>query len=779
MPKLKKVLLITTATIAIIVAVVILFISPIAKYILEKYDERWTGRQIKIDWAYVNPFTGYVYLHNLRIYEQKSDSVFISANYLSGTFSMHKMLSKTYEISECTLSHPKGMVIQNNRTLNFSDVIEKFTPPKGAPKKHRKAVHFSILKIKIIEGEFHYNEVTTPINYFIKNVNIESDGKAWNSDTMGIHFAMLPGTGSGDVKGNMVINFARNDYRLAVVTHKLNLSIIEQYMKDFSNYGSFSANVDANLKWRGNFKDEEDITASGAIAVNDFHFGKTPKDDYASFEKAMIKIDELSPKNHKYLFDSISVRHPYAKYEKYDSLDNIQRMFGKAGANVSAVDGEQAKFNLIIEIARYVKVLVKNFFKSNYRINRLGVYNADVIFNDFSTCEQFSAELDPLTVVADSIDKSKAKVLVSLKSGIKPYGSVRATLTVNPQDSSDFDLQYNFQKIPITIFNPYTITYTSFPLDRGSIELNGTWHVRNGVIQSDNHLIVIDPRVTKRIRKKDTKWIPLPLIMALVRERGNVIDYQIPITGNLKNPKFHLRDVVLDIVKNIFIKPATTPYAIQVKNVETEIEKSLSLKWPMKSSALQSNQEKFIERMADFLENTPAAEIEVTPQEYALKEREYILLFEAKKKYFMALNRKGAPSFSEDDSAIVESMSVKDPSFKKYLDKMVRDTLLFTVQEKCARLIHPAAVNGKLKQLSEARLKTFMIHFKEHGSDKQVIAKKEKDTIPFNGFSFYKISYKGDLPKELEKAYQKMNELNDKAPRKKFKQERKREKNYQ
>ena len=30
------------------------------------------------------------------------------------------------------------------------------------------------------------------------------------------------------------------------------------------------------------------------------------------------------------------------------------------------------------------------------------------------------------------------------------------------------------------MFNPYLITYTSFPLDRGTIELNGTWNVRNG-----------------------------------------------------------------------------------------------------------------------------------------------------------------------------------------------------------------------------------------------------------------------------------------------------------
>jgi hypothetical protein len=69
--------------------------------------------------------------------------------------------------------------------------------------------------------------------------------------------------------------------------------------------------------------------------MNNFHFGKNSNDDYASFDKLVLKIDELSPSNHKYLFDSLSISHPFIKYELYDYLDNVQRMFGKYGSNTS------------------------------------------------------------------------------------------------------------------------------------------------------------------------------------------------------------------------------------------------------------------------------------------------------------------------------------------------------------------------------------------------------------------------------------------------------------
>ncbi len=402
------------------------------------------------------------------------------------------------------------------------------------------------------------------MHYIINEVNFESTGKHWNADTMAVKFSFLSGTGSGSAKGIFTINFKNLDYRLAATVHQFDLKPIEQYLKALVNYGHFSANVDADIQATGNLKDQENLNAKGWIALNDFHFGKNPDDDYASFDKLVLKIEELSHKNHQYLFDSVSLSHPFFKYERYDYLDNLQTMFGKHGANISAAKADPARFNLILQIADYVKVLAKNFFKSDYKINRLAIYNGSFKFNDYSLTEKFSIEANPLDVVADSVNKNRKRVEVSFKSGVQPYGHIAVNLSINPKDSGDFDMQYHLQGLPASLFNPYLITYTSFPLDRGTIELNGNWNVRNGMIKSDNHLLVIDPRITTWLRNKPTKWIPAPLIMFFIRERGNVIDYEIPITGNLKNPKFHLQDVILDLLGNIFTKPPSTPYRMQV-----------------------------------------------------------------------------------------------------------------------------------------------------------------------------------------------------------------------
>jgi hypothetical protein len=773
--KLKKTFIIFFSTIIIVVVLVISFISPIAKYLIEKYDEKFTGRQITLGRVYVNPFTGYVYLSDLKIYESKSDSIFFSTESVIANFAMLKMFSKTYEISEITLEHPHGIIIQNKTQLNFTDLIEKFSP-KNKSDTTKTSIHFNILNIKIIDGEFQYQEKLIPINYFIKKVNLESTGKRWDADTIAVKFSFLSGIGSGDMKGDFSMNFKNLGYRFAVLINKFSLQILDQYLKDLINYGNFKANLDANIKATGNFADEENLKASGLLAINEFHFGKSPKEDYVSFDKLTLDIIELSPKNHKYILDSISLNGPYLKYERYDYLDNLQTIFGKKGSNVTVVAGDATKFNLIIEIGRYIQVIAKNFFRSNYKVNRLAIYKGDLKFNDFSINEKFSVDLNPLYVIADSIDKNHTRVKVNLKSGIKPYGDVAVTLSIDPQDSVDFDIQYNLEKIPVSIFNPYTITYTSFPLDRGTIEINGKWNVRNGFIQSNNHLVIIDPRVTKKIKNKDTRWVPVPLIMSFIRENGNVIDYEIPVTGSLKNPKFHFGDVILDLVKNIFVKPATTAYRQEVKDIETDIEKSLSVKWQMRQNILRSNQEKFIEAMADFLVKNPKAFLAVYPQHYAIKEKEYILMFEAKKKYFQTITNKTALSLCKADSETIDKISIKDSLFVHYLNKQVNDPMLFTIQDKCAKLFGSSFINIKFNELNQQREKAFITFFTRKNVEQRVKIYSSIDNIPYNGFSFYKIEYKGGAPETLLKAYQEINELNDETPRKKFEKDRKRNK---
>jgi hypothetical protein len=211
---------------------------------------------------------------------------------------------------------------------------------------------------------------------------------------------------------------------------------------------------------------------------------------------------------------------------------------------------------------------------------------------------------------------------------------------------------------------------------------------------------------------------------------------------------------------------------MEVKSTETQIEKALTIKWDMRNSSLKPQQDRFIERMAGFLAENPGATISVSPQQYTVKEKEYIMLYEAKKKYFLAANHKNAQSFTDEDAENVDKMSAKDPQFIKYLNIQTDDSMLFTVQDKCSRLIGADFIDNKYRQLNNERQSAFMSFFVKEDLEKRIQFTANQNVLPFNGFSFYKIGYKGEFPESLMSAYRKMNELNNEAPRKIFKKER-------
>ena len=267
----------------------------------------------------------------------------------------------------------------------------------------------------------------------------------------------------------------------------------------------------------------------------------------------------------------------------------------------------------------------------------------------------------------------------------------------------------------------------------------------------------------------------MPLVMGLIRERGNVIDYEIPITGNLKDPQFHLSDVIFDLIKNIFVKPPTTPYRQKIKNLEGQIETALSVKWEMRQRVFRPEQVKFVRHLSTFLKETSNASIAAYPNSYVDKEKEYILFFETKKKYFLLTNHQEEKSFSPHDSLEVEKMSVKDPSLVKHISKHLSDTVMFTLQEKCINFIGNQIVNHRFHQLVEERDRVFLSFFKENGTEKRVMIHKNVNNIPYNHFSYFKLNYQGDIPASLRNAYRKMIELNDEEPRKKYMEYRKKE----
>jgi hypothetical protein len=748
---LKKKLLTAAIIIGAIILILILIASPLTKYLIQKYDVKYTGREITVGRAYVNPVTGFISLHNMRIYEKDSDSVFFFVAKIGIDLSLLKMISGTYQVSKVNVVQPEINVVKADTTFNFSDLVRRFAVKTDTVSKEK--LHLNILNIRLKNGLVKYSQTKQPINYNISDINFSSPGMYWDVDSINGKFSMKPG--SSDLSGDFMYNLDSLSYRFSMLLRSFNLDIAEQFLKKYSRNAHLSALVSMNLKASGNTKKPMNIDASGRVEVDSFRLGNGPEMNYASLRQMVISFRELNLAKGKFYFDSIFMDKPYLLYQRFDTLDNFRRMF----RSLIKVDTVKA----VDTVNMTAKLL-----NSDYVLKHFEIKDANIEFNDYSIAEKFSMGFDPLNIRADSIDKLNKRMKITVKSGIKPYGSFNTSLIMDPKNSKNFDLKYNLVDVSASSFNPYIITYTSHQLDRGKIEMHGDWTVRDNNIKALNHFLVINPRTTEKVKGKETKKVPLPLIMAFIRERGSAIDYEIPITGKMNDPKFHIGDIITDLLRNILVKPPTTPYGQKVKQIEESVEKSLTVKWRMREPGISKDQEDFLKSISKFLEDNHDAYLTVQPVYHEAKEKENILLFEAKKKYF--LNSKGnklAP-LSKDDSAKVEKMSSKDKAFLKYLDSSLKNPEFLTLQEKCYQFIGKEDVEKQYKLLEEERKKAFLAFFVQNKTVNRIEVLKPKNEVPFNWFSYYRIEYKGEVPESLKEAFEKLYQVNSEPPRRKF-----------
>ena len=219
--RLRRILIIAISVIVGVVVLCVAFISPISKYLIEKYSVKYTGRQIKMAWLYVNPFTGHVHFSKLKIYEQKSDIVFFSANGLTVDMDMRKLLSKEYIFTRVTIDEPYGVVVLKDKsTFNFTDIVEFFSSPipeiQKLPKPPGEPTHFSILNVTIKNGTFYFYDTLIKVNYFIKNFNFKSPGMTWKDMSFQSDVSFDPGTGTGHITGKYWMNVSTVDYNYSL-----------------------------------------------------------------------------------------------------------------------------------------------------------------------------------------------------------------------------------------------------------------------------------------------------------------------------------------------------------------------------------------------------------------------------------------------------------------------------------------------------------------------------------------------------------------------------------
>jgi flagellar basal body-associated protein FliL len=733
-----RISLLVVLVLVILAGLLIAFISPIAKYLIERDGEKYTGRKITLSWIYVNPFSGHIHAHNLLMTEHKSQEAFIKLEDVAFDVSIRKLLQKTLDVSAISLTGLWLNINENKASFNFDDLFKKDT--LAVPKKKSAPFQYYFHDIHLANSQVYYSENTIPVHYHVSHFNASCPNIQWDSDTASFNYDFNFLDKSGLVKGMYSMNFHSLEYHFNTHFSDFNLKSFDQYILEFSKYGNFEAMLNADVDARGNFKEVRSLLAKGKMDFSNFHFGKEKNDDYLRFSKLSLDIDSLSPLNKKYFFNTILLDSVFVKYQLFDSLDNFSHMVGNKGEHITQAVNEHYNQNIVFQVAHFISQLAKDAVNSDYRIDSLRVSGAKALFDDYALEQKFGVCIDPIEITAQDIDTRSSRLFMELHSTIKPYGDLHVKFNANPTDFGDFKLTYQLGQLPLPALNPFAVTYTAFPYDEGVISLSGNWQVLNKKLNSTNHLLCINPTLARCVKNDDANKLPMKVILFFARDAGRKIDLDIPINGDLSNPNYHLWPFVLQVLKNALVKPPVFPY----KYIKTEVEKrkqeEVDLEWALIQTDLRTPQIATLRRISAHMILHPSEKVTITPTLYKEKELEMLAMYEGKRRYYAAVHKIALNKLRDTDSVAVFKFSIKDKGFKKFLDQHTDRDKLFTVQDKCVNMLGKAKVEELYGQLMRERTKEIKSFFTE-GQRSRIAFAPPKEEIPATGFSHFKFVY--------------------------------------
>lgn len=212
---------------------------------------------------------------------------------------------------------------------------------------------------------------------------------------------------------------------------------------------------------------------------------------------------------------------------------------------------------------------------------------------------------------------------VDLRGKISALAPFEITGDITPEAKNlQVDLKLSLKNSDLTPLAPYSEKYAGHPLHRGKLSCDAAYKVANRQLDA-RHAIVLDGlALGARNPAANAPNLPLKLAVALLKDRNGRITLDLPVSGNLDDPKFKLGAILGKTLSNLLLKVAASPFALLGAITGGGGEDLQYVDFPAGAATLAGPQTNKLARLARALYERPALGLEISASANAVTDRE-------------------------------------------------------------------------------------------------------------------------------------------------------------
>ncbi|MBI5484770.1 MAG: DUF748 domain-containing protein [Deltaproteobacteria bacterium] len=411
-------------------------------------------------------------------------------------------------------------------------------------------------------------------------------------------------------------------YKGQLAVGRLHIRDFEDYFPDNINVlvvggtADTAMNVDIALKDgkpTGSFK--------GSSGVRSFHtIDAVAEEDLLKWES--LQLDEIQGTLEPFslAIREVSLSNLYSRIVvRKDGTLNLQNLVDKPDAESPDPAKDQEKKAAAAPVPPPQTAEQKP--RAPISIGAVTIQEGTISFTDRHLPQTFNSTFFNLGGRVSGLSSEETRLAdVDLRGNLENHSPLQITGRINPLREDLFvDLKVSFKDIDLSPVTPYSGTYLGYTVEKGKLFLDLKYLIDKKQLNSENNIFIDQFTFGKKVESEKATSLPVRLAIALLKDRKGEIHLDLPVTGRTDDPKFSIWGVVWQVVKNLIVKAATSPFAL-LSSMFGGGQDFSSVQFAVGSSMLSAAEEQKLAALAKVLTDRPGLKMEI--KGYVERERD-------------------------------------------------------------------------------------------------------------------------------------------------------------
>ena len=588
-----RILMVSVFVVTVLLIVAMIFAPGVAKNYINKHGKELAGRTIHIDKLKYNWVTSTLRINGFKYFEENGKDVFVSADTFMVNLKPLRLLGNELHIQQLRIVNPYGQFIQNDTVFNFDDLLAFFSSTDSTETngKTSEPLKLNLNNLEMKNGSVNYTDQEINHTFKLKEVSFLIPQILWSrldSSKADVAFELANG---GSFEGSLNYNMEADLFDGFVKIEDMEVSTILPYLQQSFKVSAIEGTISGLISFSGPVDDYNQLKLNGNFDLNNFALFDKQNTKVLGGELSRLSMAESEPLKYRYIIDSVRLQNPYLFLALEDSLFNFEKMMIE---DTIAGTGPVANEETSME----------------FTINHLIVDNGLMIFSDQTLGEPFNYELSQIAIDMDTLALQDNWVNIRASMKLNKRGNLSAKLGLNPSSPLDkIVLDYELTDFQLPDINIYSKYYAGLPILFGDMYYKNKTRIENKQLLSDNKLNIRNVEIG---RKTGGLYdIPIKLALYILKDINGDINLDIPVRGDLSDPKVKIWPIVWDTFKSFSYKIVASPFKA-LGNMLGVNEKELEeITFIYSDSTLTNNQTRSLDHLLKLAEIKPELQIEL------------------------------------------------------------------------------------------------------------------------------------------------------------------------